>query len=276
MHDHHDATPRADRTPARMRVFDPAATAAALPWAALADALRAMLLRRHAGRTASPERLAVPLAGGVLLAMPATDGEFASTKLVTVHPGNPARGLPTLLGEVILMRADTGERLALLDGPTLTGRRTAAMSALAARTLAPGIDGPMLIVGAGVQARAHLEAFSAVLGVRRAWIASRSPGAARALAAHARAMGVDAEVVDAPARVLADARIIVTATTATAPLFEDRCATTRSSRPWAHIDPRCASCRQRSCTGPDCSSTTPPAHCTRPGTCFRRTWTGGG
>ena len=91
-----------------MRMLDAAATAQALPWSALVDALRAMMLRRKAGRTAAPERLAVPLAGGTLLVMPATDGEFATTKLVTVHAGNPARGLPSLLGEVLLMRADTG------------------------------------------------------------------------------------------------------------------------------------------------------------------------
>src|SRR5690606_16191832 len=88
-----------------LTVLDAEATAAALPWAGLIDSLRAMLARRRAGLTQSPERLAVPLAGGILLAMPATDGEYASTKLVTVCAGNAARGLPTLLGEVPLMRA---------------------------------------------------------------------------------------------------------------------------------------------------------------------------
>lgn len=207
--------------PQALRILDAAGTAQALPYPALVDALRAMLLRRHAGGTTSPERLALALPGGTLLAMPASDGEFAAAKLVTVHPGNPARGLPSLLGEVLLMRADTGERLLMLDGPTLTGRRTAALSALAAAVLAPGNHGPMLVVGAGVQARVHLEAFAEVIGVRRAWIASRTAAGAQALAAHGRSIGVDALAIDDPREALAEARIVVTATTSLAPVIAD-------------------------------------------------------
>lgn len=207
--------------PAKMRILDAAETAGALPWHALVDALGAMMLRRKAGRTVAPERLVVPLTGGTLLAMPAADGEYASTKLVTVHAGNPARGLPSLLGEVLLMRADTGERLAMLDGPTLTARRTAALSVLGARTLAPGLDGPMLIVGAGAQARGHLEAFASVLGVRDVTIASRSAASREGLAAHARAMGLEARTTDDPTSFLSRTRIVVTATTSMEPVFDD-------------------------------------------------------
>lgn len=196
--------------------LDAAATAAALPWAGLVDALRAMLERKAAGRTSAPERLALPLPGGMLLAMPASDGEYASTKLVTVHPDNPARGMPTLLGELLLLRADTGQRLLILDGPALTARRTAALSVLAARTLAPGARGPLLIVGAGFQGRAHLEAFAALLGIREAFIASRTRASAEALALHGRALGIDARAVTGADEVLGQAGLVVTATTSTA------------------------------------------------------------
>ncbi|MFP5462986.1 MAG: delta(1)-pyrroline-2-carboxylate reductase family protein [Gammaproteobacteria bacterium] len=199
--------------------LDAAATAAALPWAGLVEALEAMLERKAAGRTVSPERLAVPLPGGMLLAMPASDGEYASTKLVTVHPGNPERGLPTLLGELLLMRAGTGERLLILDGPALTARRTAALSVLAARTLAPHARGPLLLVGAGIQGRAHMEAFAAVLGVREVFIASRTRASAEALALHGRALGMDARAVAGAGEVLAQARLVVTATTSTSPVI---------------------------------------------------------
>lgn len=205
-----------------MQFLDAQRTAALLPWPALVDALRDMLRRRHAGLTASPERLAVPLAGGTLLAMPATDGEYASTKLVTVHEGNPARGLPVLLGEVLLLRADTGERLLMLDGPTVTARRTAAMSALAALELAPPQHGSLLVVGSGVQARAHLDAFTEVLGVRRAWVFSRTAAHALAFAGQARARGIDCRAVDTPEEALDKADLVVTATTATAPVFRDQ------------------------------------------------------
>lgn len=204
-----------------MQSLDARRTAEFLPWPALVDALRDMLRRRRAGRTASPERLALPLSGGTLLAMPATDGEFASTKLVTVHEGNAARGLPVLLGEVLLMRADTGERLLMLDGPTVTARRTAAMSALAALELAPPRRESLLVIGSGVQARAHLDAFVEVLAVRQAWVYSRTAGHAREFADAARARGIDCSAVDAPGETLGRADLVVTGTTATAPLFRD-------------------------------------------------------
>lgn len=210
--------------PSLLRVLDAEATAQALPYGPLIDALHAMLLRKQAGRTRSPERLAVPLNGGTLLAMPACDDEYASTKLVTVHPGNPARGLPTLLGEVLLMRADTGERLLMLDGPTLTGRRTAALSVLATRLLAPKARGPLLIVGAGAQGRVHLEAYAQAMGVREVFVASRTQAAAESLAAHGRRLGLDARAVPSADETLPDAGIIVTATTSSAPVFADRVA----------------------------------------------------
>jgi 1-piperideine-2-carboxylate/1-pyrroline-2-carboxylate reductase [NAD(P)H] len=222
-----------------LKVLDATATARALPWVELIDELRGMLARRRQGLTRSPERLAVPLSGGILLAMPATDGEYASTKLVTVCTGNAERGLPVILGELILMRADTGERLLMLDGPTATARRTAAMTALAAIELgaielgATGLarhrsDGTpanrpdsMLIVGSGAQAQAHLEVFTEVMGVRKVWVCSRHPDHARAFAGRARAAGVDCETVESPDMVAADAGIIVTATTSLQPVLAD-------------------------------------------------------
>ncbi|MGE0804458.1 MAG: delta(1)-pyrroline-2-carboxylate reductase family protein [Burkholderiaceae bacterium] len=232
-----------------LRQLDAARTAAALPWPALAEALRRMLRRRVDGSAHAPDRLALPLPGGVLLVMPASDGEFAATKLATLHDGNPARGLPNLRGEILLMRADDGERLLLLDGPTLTARRTAALSALAALELAPPRRDRLLIIGAGPQARAHLDAFSELLAPRRIRIAARTPANAEALAAEARSRGLDCSAVAAPnaaasgftasdmaaskggasstaaadalADALADSDLVVTATNSTQPLFDD-------------------------------------------------------
>ena len=77
------------------------------------------------------------------------------------------------------------------------------------------------MVGAGVQARAHLDAFTGLLGVRRAWVCSRTTGHAHAFAEQARERGIDCHAVGAPEEVLAQADLVVTATTATAPLFRD-------------------------------------------------------
>lgn len=202
--------------------LDAAATAARLPYPALAAAIAAMLGELRAGTASAPPRIALPVGeGGTLLVMPARNGTLAMTKNITVHPRNPARGLPSILGEVVVANADTGERLAMLDGPTVTGRRTAAVSLLAAQSFAPAPEGDLLIVGAGVQAQTHLEAFVAGLGVRRVWLHSRTRDKAAALAAHARALGVEAEVTDAVADVLPRVSMVVTVTSSRTPVLPD-------------------------------------------------------
>jgi 1-piperideine-2-carboxylate/1-pyrroline-2-carboxylate reductase [NAD(P)H] len=153
--------------------------------------------------------------------MPAADTEIAITKLVTVHPENPARGLPTIQGEVVVMDATTGERLGLLEGGVLTARRTAALSMLAARELAPRPDGPLLVVGAGTQGRAHLDAFRAGLDVDRAFISSRSRKSAVSLAGYARSLGMEAEPVEGPEEFIGDVSLIVTATTSKEPVLPE-------------------------------------------------------
>ncbi|CAN7520421.1 delta(1)-pyrroline-2-carboxylate reductase family protein [Acidovorax delafieldii] len=196
-------------------VLDAAATAARLPWSDLADEITALL---KDPTVVVPQRAVLPLAkGGSLFVMPATDQSVAMTKLITFTPGNAGTERPSIQGDVVVFDIATGERRLVLDGPTVTARRTAAVSLLAARHLAQVPQGPLLIVGAGVQGLAHAEAFIHGLGVREVWIASRSSASAQALAAQVRRLGVD------DVRVVADADaavphcpLIATCTTASA------------------------------------------------------------
>ncbi|WP_027893653.1 delta(1)-pyrroline-2-carboxylate reductase family protein [Calidithermus chliarophilus] len=192
---------------------------AALPYPELARALEAVLLERRAGRALAPERLVMPLPeGGTLLLMPASDPEIAVTKLVTVHP----RQRPSVRAELVVMDARTGERLAQLDGSVVTARRTAALSLLAAQKLAPRPPEPedvLLVVGAGVQGRSHLEAFRAGLGLRRVQVASRSEASALRLLEHARGLGMEAALAPDVARAAPQAAFIVTATTSRTPVL---------------------------------------------------------
>ncbi len=232
-----------------MRILDADRTARLLPYGPLADALAEVLADAARGAAAAPPRVAVALpGGGALLVMPAADERLAVTKLVTSHPRNAEAGLPTVQGEVVVLDARDGRRLALLEGRVVTARRTAAVSALAARTLAPRPEGPLLLVGAGDQGWAHLEAFRELLGVSRVLVASRTRAAAEALAAHARALGAEAAVVgepgpaagagpqrdrterdrterdrtvDALVPALAEATLVVTATTSATPVLPD-------------------------------------------------------
>jgi len=205
-----------------VEILDAGETAERLPYPALADSIREIALAMGSDDLRAPPRLALPLQeGGVLLVMPAADTEIAITKLVTVHPENPGRDLPTIQGEVVVMDATTGERLGLLEGRVVTARRTAALSMLAARELAPRPDGPLLVVGAGTQGRAHLDAFRVGLGVSRAFISSRSQGNAVSLAGHARSLGMEAEAVEGPEEVLGGVGLVVTATTSKKPVLPE-------------------------------------------------------
>lgn len=189
-----------------------AATEALLPYPALADEI-GRLLRDDTVQV--PARLVQPLPGGSsLFVMPALDARISVTKLISFTPANAGTARPTIQGDVVVFDVATGERRALLHGPTVTARRTAAVSMLAARHLAAHAQGPLLIVGAGVQGRSHLEAFAQGLGVREVWIASRSAASAQALADHAQARGLKARVVDDPNAALAHCPLVVTCTPA--------------------------------------------------------------
>ena len=134
-----------------------------MPWAALLSALEAVCRDHAAGLIDCPPRMVLPLAaGGTLLLMPAVSPALSITKLVTVHPANRERGWATIQGEVVVLNSATGERLLLLDGPTVTARRTAAVSLLAVQLLATRPLQKILIVGAGAQAVAHGEALQAL------------------------------------------------------------------------------------------------------------------
>jgi 1-piperideine-2-carboxylate/1-pyrroline-2-carboxylate reductase [NAD(P)H] len=193
-------------------LLDARQTAASLPWPALVEQLRALLTD---STVHVPQRIVQPLAHGAsLFVMPAADSQVAMTKLITFTPANAGTARPTIQGDVVVFDVQTGERRCVLDGPTVTARRTAAVSALAAQLLAPRIEGPLLVIGAGAQGHAHVEAFVQLLSVREVRIASRRPSSAQALADHARSLGAHASVVSDADAALADCPLVVTCTPA--------------------------------------------------------------
>lgn len=192
--------------------LSPEQTAQVLPYPQLAQSIRGLLTDPS---VAVPARIVQPLAGGgSLFVMPAADARVAITKLITFVPDNAQRGLPAIQGDVVVFDARDGQRLAILHGPTVTARRTAAVSLLAAQLLAPAPQGKLLIVGAGVQGQSHLEAFVAGLGVREVLVASRSARSADALVAHALGLGVQASRVDDADAALAECTLVVSCTSA--------------------------------------------------------------
>lgn len=164
-----------------MDILDAQQTANALPYAQLVSALALATQEFADGRIVAPERQVVPIdAASVLLSMPAIAADLGITKLITVHADNTRRGLPVIQGEVIVFDSASGRRLALLDGPTVTARRTAAMTMLGIQTLAPARPQSALLIGAGVQAVAHADALVEFFGVRQFWVATRDVSRAQA------------------------------------------------------------------------------------------------
>ena len=170
-----------------LRVFDAEETAALLDYTALMRALETASLEYGRGEIVSPERQVVPLANhGVMLSMPACASDIAIHKLVNVNPGNPASGLPTIHGQVTVYDTPTGRPLFILDGPTVTARRTAVITALGIRALSPIPPSNVLLIGTGKQATGHLHALSHLFPGLRFWIrASRLQSAERFCQANA-------------------------------------------------------------------------------------------
>ena len=148
-----------------------------------------------------PLRVKVQPAGaaGLLGLMPAWRGgekAYFGLKEVCVFPGNPARGLDTHLGAVLLHSGETGELLAVVNASAVTAIRTAAVSAVATNLLARPESRTLAILGAGVQARHHLEAIPLVRSIEDVRVHSRSevkdmPGATVCKSAEEAVRGAD-------------------------------------------------------------------------------------
>jgi ornithine cyclodeaminase len=145
---------------------------------------------------------------------------------------NPARGLPSLGGLMVVLDAATGvPAAALFDNGYLTDLRTALAGAVAARHLARLDASDVGVVGAGLQARLQLEALRLVRPVRAVRVWARRPDAAAEYATWAReSLGLDATAVASPAEVVSEGGIVVTTTPATGPLLDETCL-----RPGVHI-----------------------------------------
>jgi ornithine cyclodeaminase len=180
--------------------------------AAAISALRTSLLD-GLDPEAGPPRSVVPVEQGQLLLMPAQWGSYAGVKLVTVAPGNAARGLPRIQGAYLLLDGGTLTPLALLDGIALTSVRTAAVSAVAADALAAPDASRVVVFGAGPQARSHIEALRSVRPVEDVVVVGRDVERTRAFAD-----GVGARVGEAADVARAD--IVACCTTARTPLFD--------------------------------------------------------
>ncbi|MFL9965949.1 delta(1)-pyrroline-2-carboxylate reductase family protein [Paraburkholderia sediminicola] len=201
------------------RNFDARATAALLDYPSLVRALRESIVEYGAGRIVSPERMAIPLqAGGLMLSMPASAEDIAIHKLVSVCPSNGKRELPTIHGQVVACDSHTGEMLFVLDGPTVTGRRTAAVTVLGIQTLHGIAPREILMIGTGKQASNHAEALAATFPEARLFVTGTSQAAAQAFVARMRALAPNLSVLHGD--LIPDSvEVVITLTTSKSPVY---------------------------------------------------------
>jgi ornithine cyclodeaminase/alanine dehydrogenase-like protein (mu-crystallin family) len=197
-----------------VRVIDEHDVRRLLPMTECIDVMAEALASLARGEVHNPLRFVIRPPGeqSLLGLMPAHRGGPAplyGLKTVAIFPGNSARGLDSHQGFVALFDGETGETRAILNAGAITAVRTAAVSGVATRLLARDGASTLAILGAGIQARSHLEAMRAVHDFERVVVWSRTPGRLPELEEAATAQ-----------EAVRDADVIVTATSAVEPIID--------------------------------------------------------
>ena len=197
-----------------IRVLDEHEVRRLLPMDECIDAMADALASLGRGEMHNPLRFVVrppdePSLMGLMPAHRGGDAKLWALKAVAIFPGNSARGLDSHQGFVALFDGETGETRAILNAGAITAVRTAAVSGVATRLLAREDARTLAILGAGIQAAAHLDAMRAVRDFDRIVSWSRS---GRALEG--------AEPVASAEEAVRDADVVVTATSAAEPILE--------------------------------------------------------
>ncbi len=202
-----------------------------LAWPALIDALRAAFI----APPIAPPRTAISYGeqgDQHFLVMPAVNPHsLIGVKLVSVHPALAARPGGAVRALYVALDAATGEPRALIDGPALTERRTAAASVLAALALARPGASVLLVAGTGQVARALCRCYAEVVRPQRIMVWGRRGEAAEALAARLGAEGITVQPVRDLGQAVRAADIVSVATLSTTPLIRGA-----DVRPGTHID----------------------------------------
>ncbi|NPA91570.1 MAG: ornithine cyclodeaminase family protein [Chloroflexi bacterium] len=176
------------------------------------------------GQTRVPQRTVLESDAGVTLFMPAyvPSTRDLTLKVVSVFPGNVARGLPTLHALVLVLDAETGVPLALVDGTRLTALRTGAGVGAATEVLAREDSRVLALFGAGGQAPDQVAAILAVRPIEevRIYTPSGRSAARLAEAMAARYPHVTFRRASTPREAVRGADIITCVTTSSTPVFD--------------------------------------------------------
>jgi alanine dehydrogenase len=129
------------------------------------------------GLVQMPPKIYITLPDGDFRTMPAylPSLSIAGVKIVNVHPGNPAKGFPTVMALTVIIDIDTGQPTAVINATQLTDMRTGAAGAVAGKYLSAQKEIILGVIGTGRQAQAQVTAISRELKIRQVKIWSRNP-----------------------------------------------------------------------------------------------------
>lgn len=192
--------------------------------AELLDVIEASLETYERREFHMPQRLHVEYEGNTLLLMPCFTKDCFGTKVVSLFPRNPERGIPVLNGIMVLNNAETGVPLALFDGAALTGARTAAVGAVSIRHLAPKDAQSVGIVGAGVQGFYQAWFACAARDVTDVFIYDLDAEKTAALIGNLQGVipGVNLHQAACVEDLLHQTHVVITATTSSEPVLPER------------------------------------------------------
>ena len=149
---------------------------------------------------------------GVIELMPTSDGTLYGFKYVNGHPKNTAQGLQTVTAFGLLARVDNGYPILLTEMTVLTALRTAAMSALAAKHLAPAGARTMAVIGNGAQCEFQCLAFRAICGIDEVRLFDIDRGATDKAVRNLAGTGLTVVHCTSPEEAIEGAEIVTTVT----------------------------------------------------------------
>jgi thiomorpholine-carboxylate dehydrogenase len=202
----------------QMHYIDEPTVASVLRIQELIPVMRQAMIDFSQGRIAQPARrmLAVQSHGGYFGSMPAASANALGAKLVAFYPGNAQKNIPTHSAVIVLFRPETGEPMVMMDGRLITEMRTAAVTATYIDAVAAPDVKTLAILGAGAQAKSHIEALSHVRKFKEIRIWNRTRARAEQLADHVGGKAMSRE------EAVRDADVVVVATSSREPVLEGK------------------------------------------------------
>jgi ornithine cyclodeaminase/alanine dehydrogenase len=182
----------------------------------IVDSIERLILAQRQGRVwCAPKVVALPGDERYIMATLAVADEpgVVATKSLVLNPRNPRRGLAAINSIVTLLDSETGLPLAVVDGNWVTARRTAGLSAVAAKRLACPDSAIAAFIGCGVEARSHLEAFHDIFPLREIRAFGRGAANRDALCRAAEARGLRAIASESAREAIEGADLVVTTVT---------------------------------------------------------------